>query len=115
LDANCNAETFTATRTGANPASAHKQAWRQACGRTQCPIGTINPDSSAMGTNFSGWIRPRSGCCQRINASTPLISPVFSAILGWYVRIGADSDAGIDVQMFLVDRTAGGQGTEKFF
>ena len=39
------------------------------------PTGTIRPASSAMARNFSGRSRPRSGCCQRISASFPTVSP----------------------------------------
>ena len=38
---------------------------------TQRPIGTIRPVSSASGMKSTGWIRPRSGCCQRTSASAP--------------------------------------------
>ena len=38
-------------------------------------ISRTSPVSSANGTNSSGEIKPCSGCCQRSNASTPMISP----------------------------------------
>jgi len=50
---------------------------------TQAPIGRMRPISSAMGMNRAGEIRPRVGCVQRINASAPVIAPVFRWIFGW--------------------------------
>ena len=39
---------------------------------THAPIPMIRPLRSAKGTNSSGDTSPRSGCCQRISASTPI-------------------------------------------
>ena len=38
---------------------------------------------SASGTNSSGEIRPRSGCCQRISASKPARRPDARSTMGW--------------------------------
>ena len=53
----------------------HDPAWRQASRRTQRPIGTIRPVSSASGMKLSGCSRPRSGAASapapRARRSTP--------------------------------------------
>ena len=54
--------------------------------RTQSPISSIIPVSSASGMNIAGPISPSSLSCQRINASKPRKSPVFMSNCGWYTR-----------------------------
>ena len=44
----------------------------QASSRTHLPTSTISPVSSSSGMKSSGWTIPRTGCFQRISASTPL-------------------------------------------
>ena len=51
--------------------------------RTQRPIGSIRPLSSAIGMNSAGSSRPRSGWRQRTSASRPVISPVAGVTTGW--------------------------------
>ncbi len=55
---NCSADTFTATRTGGNPLACHAAHCPQASSSTHSPNSTINPDSSAIGTNFDGGTGP---------------------------------------------------------
>ena len=57
-------------------ASCHAAVCRQASARTQAPIGTMSPVSSAIGMNTSGGSGPCSGCCQRSSASVPTSAPV---------------------------------------
>jgi hypothetical protein len=45
----------------------------------------IRPVSSATGMNSAGYTRPRSGCSQRTNASSPASSPDMFDTLGWYM------------------------------
>jgi len=66
-----------------NPAWTDAFACLQDSRSTHFPIGSINPLSSAMEMNCSGPTSPLFGCCQRISASTPVISPVLRSILGW--------------------------------
>ncbi|MNY57196.1 hypothetical protein D3C86_1933670 [compost metagenome] len=54
------------------------QAWRT----THLPMGMISPVSSATPMNWSGWIMPFSGWCQRSSASMPSSWPVFRQSLG---------------------------------
>ena len=75
---NWRADRLTDTTIGrrAGPSGSHA-SWppaRQAVSRTQRPIGTIRPVSSASGMKASGGTRPRVGCCQRTSASNPTIS-----------------------------------------
>src|SRR5918993_3746488 len=51
-----------------------RAAWQAAC-RTQRPMGTIRPVSSARETNSPGMTRPRSGWSQRTSASSPASLP----------------------------------------
>ena len=48
----------------------------------------ISPLRSASGMNWSGGIRPRSGCSQRTSASTPQMPPRSSAC-GWYSSVSS--------------------------
>jgi hypothetical protein len=56
---------------------------RQGVSSTQSPTWLCRPTKSTMGRNSPGSSRPRCGCCQRIRASTPTISPVRMLTLGW--------------------------------
>src|SRR5665213_323224 len=47
------------------------------------PSSNMRSLCSASGMNTSGGIDPRSGCCQRINASKPTTSTVERSIMGW--------------------------------
>ena len=69
----CTAETLTPTRTWRPSGRRACQTFtsRQAWASTQRPSGTIWPVSSATGMNSAGTIMPRSGCFQRMSASTP--------------------------------------------
>ena len=79
------AERLTATSKGraSGRCSCQARIWRQARSCTQRPIGSIRPLSSAIETNSAGSSRPRSGCCQRTSASSPLISPERRLTTGW--------------------------------
>ena len=44
--------------------------------------GTIRPVRSAIGIKSSGMTTPRSGCCQRLRASTPETEPSRITIFG---------------------------------
>ena len=70
-------------RSSAAKVSARRAAYLHASNRTQRPIGTIKPVSSASGMKSSGGMIPFSGSNQRISASTPVIFPVGSSITGW--------------------------------
>ena len=48
----------------------------------QPPAGTISPVSSSSGMKLAGITRPKSGCCQRNNASTPISNPLRTSICG---------------------------------
>jgi hypothetical protein len=58
-------------------------AWRQASRRTQLPMASTWPVSSARGMNSAGETAPRTGCCQRTRASRPTIRPVRRSMVGW--------------------------------
>ena len=45
-------------------------------------MSTMAPLASAAGMNSAGGNRPRSGCCQRTSASTPVILPVVTEAMG---------------------------------
>ena len=61
----------------------HWCAQPHASRNTSRSIATISPDSSANGTKRSGAMRPRVGCCQRINASVAITRPDASSSSGW--------------------------------
>ena len=63
--------------------SCHSRICWQAWCITHSPIGTIKPISSAIEINSWGETKPRSGCCQRINASKPTNLPVTKETIGW--------------------------------
>ena len=57
-----------------SPPSRHLAATPQTSRRTQLPMGTIKPVSSATDRNSPGSRSPRSGCRQRRSASKPVRS-----------------------------------------
>ena len=65
--ANCTADTFTENCSGLAQLAASLQAVRSA----QLPKALIRWESSAMGINTAGLIRPFTGCSQRISDSKP--------------------------------------------
>ena len=63
--------------------SSMRRAWRQPSRRTQRPIGTISPVSSASGMNWSGAIEPALGMApaqQRLDAGD---AAVLRRTTGW--------------------------------
>ncbi len=76
------AETLTETQRS-RPWARHAASWRQDSSRTQAPIGTIGPSSSAMRRNSPGSSSPRSGWSQRSSASQPIGMPSAIATSGW--------------------------------
>ena len=78
-------ETLTATVIEGS-VSCHCANRSHACPRTQAPMGTISPDSSASGMKSSGLTKPRSGCSQRINASALSSAPVLEVDNGLVVH-----------------------------
>jgi hypothetical protein len=65
------------------PAASQAVSCAQAARTTQWVNGSITAEDSANGMNSSGETVPRTGCCQRISASTPPISPESSHTFGW--------------------------------
>jgi hypothetical protein len=76
----CRADRLTATGIADSPSSCHSRLCRQASFRTQSPITTISPVSSATGMNRAGGTIPSCGCRQRIKASAPMVCPVLMSI-----------------------------------
>ena len=77
-------ETLTLSmRCSGAPAARRATTVRQASARTQRPRARIVPFSSARAMNSSGRVRPRIGWRQRTSASTPTVSPLSSATIGW--------------------------------
>jgi hypothetical protein len=74
---------LTAIDIGRNPRRCQAAFCAQACFKTQRPIGTISPVSSASGMNCIGGSTPRSGCVQRNSASTPVICLLAMSTFGW--------------------------------
>jgi hypothetical protein len=62
----------------------HRASRRSAWSRTNSPIGSTSPVSSASGRNSSGESKPRSGCCHRTSASNPVTTEGSSSdTFGW--------------------------------
>ena len=74
------AERFTLT---GGPPAWGVSACVQASISAQRPSGTIRPVSSATGMNSAGETAPRTGCRQRISASSASVSPVAMSTTGW--------------------------------
>ena len=51
--------------------------------RMRAPRSTIRPDSSAIGRNWPGTSRPRSGCSHRASTSKPTTWPPSRSTIGW--------------------------------
>ena len=60
----------------------HEDASAHACRKTQSPMGTMSPVSSAIGMNSEGRTKPRDGCLQRISASQPMTRLSITLISG---------------------------------
>ena len=89
---NWRAETFTPMYGSSPPAAAcHSHAARNPVANTHSPIAVMSPDSSATSMNWSGGRSPRTGCCQRSNASNPTTRPSPSPMIGWYSRRNSSS------------------------
>ena len=69
--------------TSVRPASSHAAVCRVASPSTHRVSGTTMPFCSASGMKSHGMSSPRSGCCQRTSASTPVTSPVVRCSTGW--------------------------------
>ena len=75
---------LTATAIGGRPARCQARACRQASRRTHWPIGTMRPQSSAIGTNCAGRQQPALGmhpADQRLGAGDRRRSR--DSIFGW--------------------------------
>ena len=54
----------------------HRPSWASESRSIGAPSSPISPVSSAIGRNWSGPSRPRSGCSQRASTSKPMTWPV---------------------------------------
>ena len=79
---NCRRDTFTISRSPGHTSACHCRTCNAAVASTQRPIAWISPECSASGRNASGSSSPRSGCCQRTSASTPVAEPVTRSTSG---------------------------------
>ncbi len=81
------AVTFTHSRGGRmvvpDAISCHVRASATAVRSTQRPTCSDRPAASATGMNCAGLSRPRSGCCQRRNASIAGTDPLRRSTSGW--------------------------------
>ncbi len=81
------AVTFTHRRGGRivvpEAISCHVRASVTAVRSTQRPTCSDRPAASATGMNCDGRINPRSGCCQRRNASIAGTDPLCRSTSGW--------------------------------
>ena len=77
------AEMFTAILVSGRPASRHVRIWRHASRRTQRPMGTMSPVSSASGMKLPGATRPSSPRRHLISASSEVTAPVLRFARGW--------------------------------
>ncbi len=70
---NCRQVRLTETHIGGSPCCRQAMCCAHTVFSTQLPIGTMSPDSSAMGRKRRGGMIPKSGCDQRSRASAPVM------------------------------------------
>ena len=85
-DWNCRGETFTAICGSSIPSLAKSAICRHTARTTHWPMRSIRPESFATRMNSFGIKRPRTGCCQRNNASSPTYCALDASTMGWNSR-----------------------------